>query len=355
MTMPDEALRTLPALHLVPARPEDAEALVALRIEAMRESLEQAGRFDPARARDRFLSTFSPDHTRHVELAGERVGFVVTRLDGDALRLDHLYLRPAHQSRGLGSAVLRLVFGEADAAQLPVRVGALRGSRSNVFYLRHGFRLVGQSEFDNHYLRPLPTPDGGFSFRAGMLADASCIGVLATQVFLDTYAPDGVRPELAREALSVYSTAAVEARLVMPERRFVLAERQGHLVGFLEFDHTARCPVAGVTGSEVVRLYVQRRFQRRGLGQALSRRAQALAAEAGQPTVWLTAWAGNTPALAFYRALGWRDVGAAEHVIEGVGYENRVLVINADATPQVQGDGAGGPFPGQNPPPSGTP
>ena len=40
----------------VAAEPSDFESLVALRIEAMRESLERIGRFDPVRARERFLS-----------------------------------------------------------------------------------------------------------------------------------------------------------------------------------------------------------------------------------------------------------------------------------------------------------
>jgi GNAT superfamily N-acetyltransferase len=144
-------------LQLVPSQAADAEALVALRIEAMRESLEQIGRFDPTRARERFLSGFSPAHTRHIELAGERVGFVVTKPLPDALLLDHLYLRPASQGLGLGGEVMRRVLAEAAALGLPaLRVGALRGSRSNAFYQRHGFRLVAESEFDNHYERPTP-------------------------------------------------------------------------------------------------------------------------------------------------------------------------------------------------------
>jgi len=52
-------------LCLTPAQPDDFEALVALRIEAMRESLERIGRFDRTRARERFLNGFSPTHTRH--------------------------------------------------------------------------------------------------------------------------------------------------------------------------------------------------------------------------------------------------------------------------------------------------
>src|SRR5437660_5430228 len=55
-------------LELVDATADDFEALVALRIAAMRESLERIGRFDPARARERFAAGFDPARTRHVEV-----------------------------------------------------------------------------------------------------------------------------------------------------------------------------------------------------------------------------------------------------------------------------------------------
>ncbi|MDR6410090.1 UNVERIFIED_ORG: hypothetical protein ABIC62_002743 [Burkholderia sp. 1595] len=37
---------------------DDIETLVQMRIDAMRESLERIGRFEPRRARDRFVSSF---------------------------------------------------------------------------------------------------------------------------------------------------------------------------------------------------------------------------------------------------------------------------------------------------------
>jgi GNAT superfamily N-acetyltransferase len=141
-------------LEYVPATADDADALVALRIAAMRESLERIGRFDPQRARDRFLSTFTPELTQHLVVGGERVGFVVVRTYQGELLLDHLYVHPAHQGRGIGATVLARVFADADARRLPVRVGALRGSDSNRFYQRHGFRQVEEGEWDIHYLRP---------------------------------------------------------------------------------------------------------------------------------------------------------------------------------------------------------
>jgi len=119
----------------------------------MRESLERLGRFDPQRARERLLAAFEPALTRHVVVDGERVGFVVVRPQDDGLLLDHLYIAPSAQGRRIGAAVLAHVLHEADARGLPVRVGALRESAANAFYVRHGFVLARVGEWDNHYER----------------------------------------------------------------------------------------------------------------------------------------------------------------------------------------------------------
>jgi GNAT superfamily N-acetyltransferase len=147
-------LTSAPRVTFEPALAGDAEALVELRIAAMRESLERVGRFDPQRARDRFLAGFDPALTRHVLVDGERVGVVVVQPQEDALLLDHLYIAPSAQGRGAGAAVLAEVLADADARGLPVRVGALRESAANRFYERHGFECVETTQWDVLYRRP---------------------------------------------------------------------------------------------------------------------------------------------------------------------------------------------------------
>ncbi|MGS1009263.1 GNAT family N-acetyltransferase [Achromobacter anxifer] len=145
-----------PQLQYSPVSEADFEDLLALRIEAMRESLERLGRFDPQRARSRLRSAFRPEHTWSIELDGQRIGFYALIPDGDGLRLDHLYIRPAAQGAGLGGQVMRKILQETDSLGLPVSLGALRGSDSNRFYRRHGFVQTGESEWDIDYLRPAP-------------------------------------------------------------------------------------------------------------------------------------------------------------------------------------------------------
>ena len=141
-------------LALAPASEDDFESLLSLRLAAMRESLQRVGRFDPQRARERLSRAFEPAHSRHILLAGESVGFVVVLPMVDHLLLDHLYVAPQAQGRGIGSWVMAQVLVEADRLPLPVRVTALKLSDANRFYQRHGFVLQLASEWDLHYLRP---------------------------------------------------------------------------------------------------------------------------------------------------------------------------------------------------------
>lgn len=162
--------------------------------------------------------------------------------------------------------------------------------------------------------------------RAGQAGDASTISALAIQVFLDTYATEGIRPDLAREALREYCTQAFECRLCEEKRRFLLAMRGDALLGFAELHTEVQvAPAGNLVGAELIRLYVQPAMQGKGIGGRLLRAAEQLAQEAGERSVWLTVWTGNHRAQQFYARQGYADIGETKYAIEGVEYSNRVL------------------------------
>jgi diamine N-acetyltransferase len=168
--------------------------------------------------------------------------------------------------------------------------------------------------------------DPGITFRVAEPADALCVGVLAAQVFMDTYAVDGIRPSLAREVLELLRADTAGEGLSRPEKRFVLAEGPGHLVGFAEIALGADHPLLPAERSaELCRLYVQERFTGTGLGSALLARAEALAAAGGATALWLTTWVENRRARAFYARRGYRDIGTATYRAQGEEHENRVF------------------------------
>ncbi len=155
MSLVSTAPMLAPNPVLVPVKVADFDAMVALRIEALRESLERLGRYDPSRARARLADGFAPQYMHHIEVDGHRIGFFTLRPDDGAqplsLRLNHLYIRPDAQGCGTGEWVLHWVKRQAIAQDRDITLSALKLSDANRFYLRHGFVAVGESAFDIEY------------------------------------------------------------------------------------------------------------------------------------------------------------------------------------------------------------
>jgi GNAT superfamily N-acetyltransferase len=169
-------------------------------------------------------------------------------------------------------------------------------------------------------------PIAGVALRAAAPDDALCLSVLAMQVFLDTYATEGIRPALAREVLAAYSQAVFREAIAGPSSRLVVAEVKGHMVGFAQVTAGAQHEQApsGVQ-AELLRLYVQEPFTGAKVGTQLLARAEHLAALAGASVLWLTPWVHNHRALAFYARRGYVDCGLTHFSFEGESHENRVL------------------------------
>jgi len=170
-------------------------------------------------------------------------------------------------------------------------------------------------------------PMNDISFRPATPADALCLGVLATQVFLDTYALEGISPALAREVLTHGSVEAYATLLESPDVTLLVAERAANLVGFAQVVHgQGHALLPGRAGAELRRLYVQERFTARGIGRDLLRHAEKAAAARGADALWLTAWVGNARALEFYPRRGFEDAGATVYSFGGDDYANRLFV-----------------------------
>ncbi|MEO7152090.1 MAG: GNAT family N-acetyltransferase [Burkholderiaceae bacterium] len=161
--------------------------------------------------------------------------------------------------------------------------------------------------------------------------DAQRLHALATQVFLETYATDGISEALAQEVEAQCSRAVFERDLADPRMHLVVAERSDHLLAYAHLVvGTGHARVPGPATSELLRLYVQSPALRHGLGTRLLQHAERRAAEAGSRTLWLTAWVGNARARAFYVACAYRDLGATDHAFGGRHVENRLYARRLD-------------------------
>ena len=156
--------------------------------------------------------------------------------------------------------------------------------------------------------------------------DALCLSVLAMQVFLDTYATEGIRPAIAREVLASYSQSAFASAIESNDSSISVAEVKCHMVGLAQvtFGAPHELAPAGVQ-AELLRLYVQEPFTGAKLGTKLLAQAEHIASERGATALWLTPWVHNHRALGFYARRHYIDYGLTHFTFEGESNKNRVL------------------------------
>ncbi|WP_245765683.1 GNAT family N-acetyltransferase [Nonomuraea jiangxiensis] len=131
----------------------DVEAVAELRAVVLRADLERLGRYDERRVRQRLRDRFAPAHTWVLEVAGAFAGCVSLRPAEDAHWLEHFYLAPHLQGRGIGAAVLRELLERCDRDGTLVRLNVLQGSAARRLYERHGFTLEAEDPVDVFMVR----------------------------------------------------------------------------------------------------------------------------------------------------------------------------------------------------------
>jgi RimJ/RimL family protein N-acetyltransferase len=83
-----------------------------------------------------------------IELAGEPIGRVVVDRSADGLRLVDLAIVPQWRGRGGGTAIMRALMEEAQAAKIPVRLEVAAPDDPSVrLYLRLGFIPIETAAF----------------------------------------------------------------------------------------------------------------------------------------------------------------------------------------------------------------
>ena len=113
------------------------------------------------------------------------------------------------------------------------------------------------------------------------------LAALSIQVWLHTYARQGLRDALSDYVLAEFTPQRLAASLIDESQVFLVHEENAHLVGYLRLDLSSPSPVNPEARVEIVRLYVQEHFLGRGIGHSLLEHMYAHCRKHGIPDVWL--------------------------------------------------------------------
>lgn len=136
-------------------QPQDEAFLFELYASTRQDELEAWG-WPPAmrhtfltmqfRASQGYRAAFPDAEFQIVMLDGKNAGRLVLHRTREELRVVDLALLPRHRNAGIGTALLRRIFGEAAATNKPLRLKVLKDNRARRLFQRLGFVKTGETE-----------------------------------------------------------------------------------------------------------------------------------------------------------------------------------------------------------------
>ncbi|OPH57842.1 acetyltransferase [Paenibacillus ferrarius] len=126
----------------------DIETIANLRAIVLRNDLTRLGRFDEEKVRQRFRNSFDPVHTWIIESDSSFVGCVALKPTLDGYLLEHFYVHPNYQGKGVGSHVLKKLLKQKDVKGKRVTLNVLQGSSAKRLYERFGFKVDSEDLID---------------------------------------------------------------------------------------------------------------------------------------------------------------------------------------------------------------
>ena len=138
---------------LRPAVSDDLELIWQFQKESMRPHVEaQTGVWEEDARRERILSS-DPAAYEIIMVEGQPIGCCMVESLEDALRLVRLYLLPAYQGRGIGSAFMRDLCVRANSSRIPINLRVYKVSPAKRLYERFGFETTCESDTHYHMIR----------------------------------------------------------------------------------------------------------------------------------------------------------------------------------------------------------
>jgi len=165
------------------------------------------------------------------------------------------------------------------------------------------------------------------NIREADLMDIMNLAVLKQQVWIATYADEGIRNEFSLYVLEEFTPDNIRKEIMDSNKMIYIAEIDHHLIGCVQIDINSKCPVKSVKGPEISVLYVLERFTGMGIGVQLMEKAIELCKELYLNSVWLTVYFRNERAIKFYLKHHFKESGKTFFELDLNKYENKIMTL----------------------------
>ena len=163
-------------------------------------------------------------------------------------------------------------------------------------------------------------------YRKATDSDVLKLSVLYKTIYIQTYGKDGVSDEFANFITKQFSLERLAHIISNHPDNIIVAEYKNNLVGVVEIEFQKKCPVGGLIGPELNKLYILEWFCGKGIGNRLLKEAEKTVFSKGCKEIWVWVYIQNTRAISFYEKNQYQWIGNAFFQMEFNKYENKVLL-----------------------------
>lgn len=144
-------------LNIRKAIASDSEFVFTVKKAAYREYVEQVWGWDDSYQQERHNKEFTSYDFCIIQFSGTDVGILVTSHTSDALKINQVYILPEYQGKGIGSACLARIIGDANLEGKSVVLQVLKvNTRGIDLYQRLGLTIVDE---DSIYFQMEKSPE----------------------------------------------------------------------------------------------------------------------------------------------------------------------------------------------------
>ena len=147
-----------------------------------------------------------------------------------------------------------------------------------------------------------------YSIRKISLADLESLIIISKKTFSETFANDNSEENLTEYLEKAFNEAQLTSELQDKNSEFYFVEDHDEVLAYLKVNtNQGQTEKVLERALEIERIYVNREFQGRKIGQLLLSNAISLANEQHLKQIWLGVWEYNPKAIKFYERNGFQE------------------------------------------------
>ncbi len=170
-----------------------------------------------------------------------------------------------------------------------------------------------------------------YVIRPARISEAARLTAFETRCFTEAFGADNTPGDVAAHIASHFTAEAQEREILSESMRTLVVEAEGEFIAYSLIRSVP--PPAAIIGPapiELERIYVASLWHGRGVAQSLMEATLEAARSLGGSTVWLSVWERNPRAVAFYKKMGFIEVGRGYFWV-GSDRQNDILVARSIA------------------------